>query len=198
MISTVGVLMIVWYASFEWWCAHNPAVPPELITNFRKIFHTALGLVIFSDLFNTIFGRLQNKPLMDAAQPSSSTFFSRETISDVNGVVTRVFTSVKDVVSDNVGPKTKAVVALWIVCSVTSFCTAVYGDGRRALSAYRSAHEKLDYSAEWETVSNACKSNTHKHFWDATILPYTIVSNVLPFVILRLNPPPAGKIYKGE
>lgn len=71
------------------------------------------------------------------------------------------------------------------------FAVLTYNDGKTALIMYRNDNtEKYDPNQEWLAVKFGCRKNLGENLFESFMFPYTIISNLLPSLIMLLNPPP--------
>lgn len=69
-----------------------------------------------------------------------------------------------------------------------SFCA--YGDAKNELIAYRTdkLEKDKDINSEWEAVKCGASKNFPRRFFNSMIWPVTMCSDIVPFIVLRLNP----------
>lgn len=85
----------------------------------------------------------------------------------------------------NMNRFSKIGLGVYFACSLLSFTSSVYLNGRNALLSNRSKFGKLEYHEEYKIVSNnleICSS-----LFESLIFPYTLVSNSIPYIIIKLN-----------
>lgn len=83
------------------------------------------------------------------------------------------------------------------VCFVGTYAAAQYREGQRALLQERANHpcdRTIDENArrhgEYSAVVRALRASSFNNWWDAAFWPFTVVSKVMPTVIMALNKPP--------
>ncbi|MCZ6910747.1 MAG: hypothetical protein O7C56_07520 [Rickettsia endosymbiont of Ixodes persulcatus] len=96
-------------------------------------------------------------------------------------------------------------------CVTSSFLVATYNDGKDELLKSRTVHNKYindpetrysykyindpetRYRLDWEAVRKGCSDKPFVNFWESVIFPFTLISNVMPRLVIALNPIPAEK-----
>ena len=74
----------------------------------------------------------------------------------------------------------------------SSYIFSTYSDGKENLLLFREG--KLDSSilTDWQAAKLGCKKNVWRNFVESVIFPYTLFSNVMPSIVLKLNPKPVS------
>ncbi len=82
----------------------------------------------------------------------------------------------------------KYIFVIYVVCAMISFLYAIYSDGKTGLYKYRTNANQFQtiYYDEYAAIKG--NMNVHHNFWESIIFPYTLFSNVMPFIIIWLNP----------
>ena len=83
--------------------------------------------------------------------------------------------------------------AIYISCAVGYNAVGTYYDSKAYLQKFRSnlleEHEKR-IKTDWDAV----KYGANAHFWDrfinSWIWPLTTIKNIIPIIVLEMNPPP--------
>jgi len=70
-----------------------------------------------------------------------------------------------------------------------------YNNGKIALLEYRKNPSSIKFNgltvtSEWAAVSFGCKRHSFENFLNSLIWPQTIFSNIMPTIVLALNPDP--------
>lgn len=76
----------------------------------------------------------------------------------------------------------------------TSFISRTYADGKEELMKYRKENShiksKHKYNEELRACKRGCVGNIGCNLWCSIIVPLTFISDIVPYIILRLNPGP--------
>ncbi len=72
--------------------------------------------------------------------------------------------------------------------AIFGFLFATYNDGKEELLKRRADRQKLAKNGDWIGIKNACVGNMFWNFFESVIFPYTVASNIMPKVVLLLNP----------
>ncbi len=78
--------------------------------------------------------------------------------------------------------------AIYSTCAVLGFLFATYNDGKEELGKRRNDRQKMPKNGDWIGIKNACVGNMFWNFFESVIFPYTVASNIMPKVVLLLNP----------
>ncbi len=82
----------------------------------------------------------------------------------------------------------KYIFVIYAVCAMISFLYAIYSDGKTGLFKYRINADQFKtlYFDEYAAIKG--NMNVHRNFWESVIFPYTLFSNIMPFLIIWMNP----------
>lgn len=72
-----------------------------------------------------------------------------------------------------------------------SFTISTYNDGKQALHNHRIHSNNGVYGSEKEDFSETwigCRKNMWENFFDGVFFPWHMVSNVVPYMVLKMNP----------
>jgi hypothetical protein len=70
--------------------------------------------------------------------------------------------------------------------SIVNFGVSSYMDGKNALLTYRK--NGFFYENEFDAVSKGCKRRGLDNFIISIVLPYTVISNIVPVIVIKMNP----------
>lgn len=79
---------------------------------------------------------------------------------------------------------------------LAAFVSETYNDGKNSLlkqrnsDVYKSVTFNGKKSLDWQAVKDGCRHNAWRKFWESTIFPVKIISNVTPGLVLFFNPTP--------
>ncbi len=68
------------------------------------------------------------------------------------------------------------------------FISDVYTDGKRELTFRRNHRNSYSENEDFKAMKCACTNNIYHNLFDAIIFPYIVLSNLMPVIILTLNP----------
>ncbi len=91
------------------------------------------------------------------------------------------------VIAELSDPK-KISLAIYSACAVFGFLFATYNDGKQELVKRRVDRQKSPKTGDWIGIKNACVGNMFWNFFESVIFPYTVASNIMPKIVLLLNP----------
>lgn len=80
----------------------------------------------------------------------------------------------------------KNILISYLSVSAISFMFSTYSDGKEALLNYRN-NKGSSSTSELQAVRYGCNKNILGNFCNGIFFPYTMFSNVLPYIILKLN-----------
>ena len=84
-------------------------------------------------------------------------------------------------------PVTKTGFWIYIGFVTLSFISSTWNDGKRGLREHRkikTSDPDDDFDATWK----GCRKNMWDNFFDGVFFPWTTLTNILPFMILKMNP----------
>ncbi len=79
----------------------------------------------------------------------------------------------------------------YISCIFGYNVIGTYDDAKSYLYKYRSGellNEKNIINSEWDAVKYGAQYNTFKRLYDSIIWPISIIENIIPTIVLALNP----------
>jgi len=85
-------------------------------------------------------------------------------------------------------PKVKYMVYSYLMLVILSFSFGIYSDGKSALFQIRHNKPGISDEVAYDIVKEACKKDAFTKFLDSLILPYTLISNIVPTLVFWLNP----------
>ena len=88
----------------------------------------------------------------------------------------------------------KSGLIVYAACATFGFMISTYNDGKEELIKRRSDRNKNPINDDWISVKSACKKHIFTNFINSIIFPYTIVSSIMPSIIMFLNPEPKPKL----
>lgn len=72
-----------------------------------------------------------------------------------------------------------------------------WNDAKNKLIQYREnklkEYEKKNITDEWTAVKYGANENSGERFFNSIIWPVKTITNLIPFMVLQLNPPPITK-----
>jgi hypothetical protein len=89
---------------------------------------------------------------------------------------------------NGLGNSVKIGLITYTVCTMFGFMLSTYNDGKEELVKRRNDRNAYNKKDDWISVKKACKQHVFKNFVDSIIFPFTIVSNIMPKIVLWLNP----------
>lgn len=85
----------------------------------------------------------------------------------------------------------------YISCLFCYNVSGAYVDAKHYLNKYRSGEISMlknngenEIKSEWDAVKFGAQNNTFKRLWDSFIWPISIAENIIPTIVLALNPSP--------
>ena len=98
----------------------------------------------------------------------------------------------------------KITVVFYIGTVLGTFGTSCYIDGKRGLLKHREevvsyngidtknkqSIFKNEYDAVWNNI------NGYKNFWESLFFPWTLISNAMPWLVIKLNPPEPPRSFE--
>lgn len=96
---------------------------------------------------------------------------------------------------DRLSIRTRACIASYLTVLFGHYSYLIYEDGKTRLINYRNTsktHNDISglYS-EWDAVKLGCNTRPGLRFVESLVFPYTVVTNLMPRMVLWLNPAPA-------
>jgi len=97
----------------------------------------------------------------------------------------------------NMDPRVKAMLVGYAVVVCVCYGVYSYSDGKLALNTFRTSdtnkqlYVKYDQNVafkEFKAIRNGI--NSWNNFWDACFFPFSLSEKVMPWIIMKLNPPP--------
>ena len=116
----------------------------------------------------------------------------------VNGVVTDVLESTSRSVAQ-MSWQSKALVALYCLTVLLAFAVATFNDGLEALHAFDRVHEgtAAPAGARYAAVRDECKRVYGHNFWKSLLLPHSVVSEFIPWLVVACNLAPSASAAGG-
>lgn len=83
---------------------------------------------------------------------------------------------------------------IYVGCLLGYNIFGTYVDSKIYLKKYRTKslnyYESKNVNNEWDAVKYGASINALNRLWDSLIWPVTCITNIVPAVVLMLNPPP--------
>ena len=90
-------------------------------------------------------------------------------------------------------PPVKYTSLFYITCVFIYNVIGSYKDSKLYLHNYRQKqldkHDSKEITSDWEAVKYGAKVNFWNRLFDSMIWPVTSLNNIIPIVVLKLNPP---------
>jgi hypothetical protein len=93
----------------------------------------------------------------------------------------------------------------YISCLFGYNVIGTYVDAKNYLNKYRSGeinkskhNEEEDIKSEWDAVKFGAQYNAFKRLYDSIIWPISVAENIIPTIVLALNPPPVNSVKTDE
>jgi hypothetical protein len=119
----------------------------------------------------------------------SKTYEEKSVLTENNGVINLQRTVVKMLTEYEINPQVKFALSIYFGFVFLNFIHATYHVGKNKLLDERSTSGyKYNPNKEWIAVSNECRKGTFWRFLESVIFPYTVFSNVVPTIVMKLNP----------
>lgn len=87
----------------------------------------------------------------------------------------------------NVPQPLKLSTIIYITSSIFYTGYMSYNDGVKELRLYNESKVSSPYLNELDAIKNGCSKNSFDHFIKGITFPYSIISEVIPYVILKIN-----------
>jgi len=94
----------------------------------------------------------------------------------------------------NLSPMTRRFVYGYLAVGAIDMFYQTYNSGTSELLSFR--QKPNHHKNEWEAVKYGCSKDSGERFFSSLFWPTSIYSNIMPHIILRLNPPPTQSISK--
>jgi hypothetical protein len=91
---------------------------------------------------------------------------------------------------NNISVRNRRIMIAYGVIGCVYTAIEAYAEGKKSLLEYRARTTVYSANAEWNAVRKGCSEGACRGSFDAIIWPFRIGSQLMPHVILMLNPPP--------
>ncbi len=82
---------------------------------------------------------------------------------------------------------------IYLNCLLGYNMYGTYTDSKKYLEKFREGKikefEKNDIKTDWDAVKYGAKSRYFERLWDSIVWPITSINNIVPALVLSLNPP---------
>ena len=120
---------------------------------------------------------------------------SEHIITEVDGVIKTFTRMVFRESFTDVSPTTKLCILVYLIGLLLNNCYSIYNEGVKVLIKYRENHH-LTTDSEWDVIRIACLNCAIWYFLESLIWPVTLISHIMPSVILYMNPQVQNKESK--
>lgn len=129
------------------------------------------------------------------ATSSGSTVTETTTVTDSEGKKQTFYKSVTNIKQSwqQLGRRSKIFLLVYGAGALLNFSFDTYNGGLQSLIEHRKRINQSQtprFETEWEAVRAGCARGSFERFWRGIFWPGSLASNVMPAVVLRLNPPP--------
>lgn len=130
----------------------------------------------------------------EKAAVSGNTVTESTTIVDADGKKQTFYKTVTNVKQtwQQMSRRSKIFLAAYGCAALVNMSFETYNSGKQSLLEHRKRvntnYSSPLYNSEWEAVRRGCAAGSFERFWRGVLWPCSIVSNIMPNVILFLNP----------
>jgi len=134
-----------------------------------------------------------------AAKSSGETTIEATTIIDGKGQKTTLYKKITNMKQtwSRLSPWTRRFIWGYLAVGAVDMFYNTYNSGKSELLIHRQKLGKSLYQNDWDAVSYGCRKDSADRFFSSLFWPTSIYSNVMPHIVLGLNPPP-GSLEKSQ
>lgn len=119
------------------------------------------------------------------------------TVAESEGTIVKTFEEENGwkIFNKKMSKTTKIVLGAYSLAALGTFSIQSYNDGKHELLEYRNSDKyKIDMArlshinfCEWDVVKEGCSKHIFYNFYKSIVFPFTIASNTIPYIVLRMN-----------